>query len=157
MMRRIGRKLSREWPAILIACSGLVDPIQPRMCSMRRSLVFFMLLLVQMQFVWGGAASYCAHETGSAAVVSHFGHHEHRHTGEAPEDTATDQENNGLGLPHPDCESCHLGATGILLPVPAFHAEMGQGEFLKALNPIFVSHVSPTPERPDRITREAAV
>ncbi|MES2972297.1 MAG: cation efflux protein, CzcI family [Pseudomonadota bacterium] len=123
---------------------------------MRRAIVLFMLLLVQFQFVWAGAASYCAHETGIAAVASHFGHHEHRHNGAASDAPAAEQENNGLGLPHPDCESCHLGTAGILLPMPAFLAPAVQGEYLPALSPIFISHVSSTPERPDRITRDAA-
>ena len=47
---------------------------------MRRWLAIFLLILLPAQLSWAAVGDYCAHESGAGA--EHFGHHEHRHTGD---------------------------------------------------------------------------
>ncbi len=122
---------------------------------MRRWLIVFMLLMVQLQFVWGAAAAYCGHEaTGSLA--QHFGHHEHSHEGDDSRTLTPVEDSNGLGILHADCGSCHFGTSGTL-PVPAIVVvELGQSDYLADRGLRFSSHVSAAPERPDRRAHLAA-
>ena len=122
---------------------------------MRRWFLIFLLLMVQFQFVWGAAAAYCGHET-SAAIVPHFGHHEHRHQGDDPRAPTPEENSIGQGIDHADCGTCHLGTSGTL-PVPSFvMAGLEPSEYLVGRGPRFSSHVPAAPERPDRIAHLAA-
>ncbi|MGE3345911.1 MAG: cation efflux protein, CzcI family [Ramlibacter sp.] len=122
---------------------------------MRRWFLVFLLLMVQLQFVWGAAAAYCGHET-SGAPVTHFGHHEHRHQGDDPRALTSEEDSNGLGILHADCGSCHFGTSGTLPAPGVVVAAQGQSEYFADRGPRFSSHVPSAPERPDRIAHVAA-
>lgn len=84
---------------------------------MRRFILVFMMLLLPLQWSWAAAASVCAHEAAGA----HFGHHAHKHAGDAASTAADEgsQSEGGLAGNHPDCHACHgMGAAsiGALLP-----------------------------------------
>jgi hypothetical protein len=124
-----------------------------RIRPMRRWLIVSFMLLMQVQFVWAAAAAYCGHET-SAAASAHFGHHEHRHQGGGIQ--STDDAGKGIASLHLDCESCHFG-TSANLPSPAITiAELPEFEFRCDCSPRYTSHVTSTPERPDRVSHQAA-
>lgn len=124
-----------------------------RIRRMRRWLIVSLMLLMQVQFAWAAAAAYCGHEPNTAASA-HFGHHEHRHQGAGVQ--GADDAGTGIASLHLDCESCHLG-TSVNLPPPAIAiAELAQFEFRCECSPRYTSHVTSTPERPDRVSHQAA-
>lgn len=124
-----------------------------RIRPMRRWLIVSLMLLMQVQFGWAAAAAYCGHELSTAASA-HFGHHEHRHQGASLQ--GADDAGKGIASLHLDCESCHLG-TSVNLPPPAIAiAELPQFEFRCECSPRYTSHVTSTPERPDRVSHQAA-
>jgi len=120
---------------------------------MRRWLILFLMLLMQAQFVWAAAAAYCGHEPSTAASA-HFGHHEHRHQGADLQ--GTDDSGNGIVSLHPDCQSCHFGTSVNPLPPAIAIAQLPQFEFRCERSPRYTSHVTSTPERPDRVSHQAA-
>ena len=67
---------------------------------MRRWLAVFLLVFLPLQFTWSVAAAYCQHESGN---VQHFGHHEHKHAGDAG---AKDAKKAPSGIDE-DCAFCH--------------------------------------------------
>ena len=69
---------------------------------MRRWLAVFLLVFLPLQFTWSVAAAYCQHESGN---VQHFGHHEHKHAGDAG---AKDAKKAPSGIDE-DCAFCHAG------------------------------------------------
>lgn len=124
-----------------------------RILPMRRWLIVSLLLLMQVQFVWAAAAAYCGHEPSTAASA-HFGHHEHRHQG--VDRAGSDAAGGGIASLHPDCGTCQLGAS-VNLPPPAIAiAELLEFQFRCDLSPGYASHVTSTPERPDRVSYLAA-
>ena len=127
---------------------------------MRRWLILLALFVLPLQWVWGAAAPYCAHES-APALAKHFGHHEHRHLGaevvsiEASVDRA-DADDEAAAAYHADCEICHLGANPAptlqalgLPPVPSRDLRVEPG-------PPWRSHIPSAPERPDRFELTAA-
>jgi len=75
---------------------------------MRRWLAILLLGLLPAQLGWAALSVYCAHESGAGA--EHFGHHEHRHTGDDG-----DMEKGGLAKGgHADCAGCHgIGSSAL--------------------------------------------
>lgn len=74
---------------------------------MRTKAVFFLLILMLLQFSWAAVASYCQHATD--ATAKHFGHHEHQHSAFTEKHAAPDPVK--IGGEDPDCTSCHAGCT----------------------------------------------
>lgn len=71
---------------------------------MRRYLLVFMMVLLPLQWSWAAAASVCAHEAGS----SHFGHHDHKHSGGSLTGKSDTGKGDGASPgAHPDCQVCH--------------------------------------------------
>jgi hypothetical protein len=116
---------------------------------MRRWVFAFLLFVVPFQLVWGAAAPYCAHES-SASAKKHFGHHEHKHQSGSQTTPAADGPNDGTGINHVDCESCHLGCSVALhAAAPEIHAQPPAVD-LSYQSPSYTSHVPSGPQRPDR-------
>jgi hypothetical protein len=69
--------------------------------SMRRVLVFILLILMPLQFSFAAAAVYCETETQMAA--EHFGHHDH----EGPAAPLANGDEPAPGA-ESDCDVCHL-------------------------------------------------
>lgn len=89
----------------------------------------FLLALLPFQFVWGAAADYCQHEGGDR--VSHFGHHVHKHHGQAASDGSSHGNADGKSPPavdDADCICCHLSCAFPLpnMPVAPGAIELGQ-------------------------------
>ena len=84
---------------------------------MARYLIILMLALLPFQFVWGVAASYCQHEQG--VVVGHFGHHSHKHQGEALKSLgeSTPDKKTAVADEDFDCDYCHLSCAQPLMSV----------------------------------------
>ena len=74
------------------------------------SSTFFLLVFLPLQFTWSVAAAYCQHESGN---VQHFGHHEHKHAGDAG---AKDAKKAPSGIDE-DCAFCHAGCVSVLTGV----------------------------------------
>lgn len=72
---------------------------------MRRLLLIFFIFTLPLQFSWGAAARYCAHETGDS--VSHVGHHSHVHKAAVSDSGSAAALTDGDGS-DPDCAICHL-------------------------------------------------
>ncbi|QSI78186.1 hypothetical protein [Niveibacterium microcysteis] len=115
---------------------------------MRRLVFVLLLVFLPLQSVWGAAASYCRHETGSAA--KHFGHHEHQHQ-QGQADRSADAK-SGVKLSGSgdfDCATCHL-------TTPTLTADLVVGVVPTDAPPQFIyhrsdlSHIPAGPERPDR-------
>ena len=116
---------------------------------MRRWLFVLLLLVLPLQAVWASAAPYCAHETSTSAK-RHFGHHEHQHQTGGETSQAFDDNPEGPGAYHADCETCHLGCSATL-PAPTAAVEaLPHGAVLAFHHPCYASHVPSGPERPDR-------
>lgn len=114
---------------------------------MRRWLVIVILLVLPLQFTWGAAAPYCAHEAASAANA-HPGHHQHLHQGGSNATKAGD-DGADVGAKHPDCASCHAG-TATTLPLPAAELAIAPRDGLRERPPArYRSHTPSVPERPD--------
>ena len=77
---------------------------------MRKWLAIFLLVFMPLQLSWAAVASYCQHETGTAA--KHFGHHDHQHKAADGKDATPDPAKTG-GT-DPDCAVCHAGCASIL-------------------------------------------
>lgn len=71
---------------------------------MRRLLILLFVFALPLQFTYGAAARYCAHER--VAAVSHFGHHAHVHQKADGDTGSTVLSVDGND---PDCDYCHLG------------------------------------------------
>lgn len=121
---------------------------------MRRCFIVFLLLLVQLQSVWGAAAAYCAHEA-SVAAASHFGHHEDRHRSSVVKRLSADDDGESLGLSAVDCWCCHVGFHETFPGVATFVGFPQGGQYLTT-SQRFNSHVPSFPDRPDRIPHVAA-
>lgn len=136
-------------------CQGqcTVSVFSLRIRAMRRWLIVSMMLLMQVQFVWAAAAAYCGHEPSTAASA-HFGHHEHRHQG--AELQGADEAGKGIASLHLDCESCHFGTSVNLPSTPILIAELSELGFCCERGPSYTSHVTSTPERPDRVSERTA-
>lgn len=115
---------------------------------MRRGFIVFLLMVMQFQFVWGAAASYCGHETDPAAS-QHFGHHEHRHQ-------ATDDGANPSGAFDLDCGSCHFGTSVTVPPSAIAMADLPRSDYHPGCSPDYSSHFPSGLERPDRSSHLAA-
>ena len=107
---------------------------------MRRALIFFLAVLLPLQFAWGAVTSYCEHEVGAAS--QHFGHHEHVHKG----DKLVDADGKP-GLDN-DCWTCHSAA------IPAITCAVGDVPSLLAANVLFADqgprHLSVAQREPER-------
>ena len=83
--------------------------------AMRRWILMFLLVLLPMQLSWAAVASYCQHESGTAATTQHFGHHEHQHSADVAPDAIdhgdTSTEPTGTGAIDVDCGTCHAGCS----------------------------------------------
>lgn len=77
---------------------------------MRRLVLVFLMLLLPLQWSWAAAASVCAHESNTA----HFGHHEHKHEGQAEK-----KSDAPAGIAHADCHVCHGVGSGVLAAIAA--------------------------------------
>ena len=138
----------------MMSCSRGCGAFSLRIRRMRRWLIVSLMLLMQVQFVWAAAAAYCGHEP-NADASAHFGHHEHRHQGADLQ--GAEKAGKGIASLHLDCESCHFG-TSVNLPPPAITiAELPEFEFRSECSPRYTSHVTSAPERPDRVSHQAAV
>jgi hypothetical protein len=117
---------------------------------MRRWVFVLLLMVVPFQWVWGAAASYCAHEA-SQATKKHFGHHEHQHEAgdEAPALDADDPADPS-GTHHADCESCHLGCHAVVQAAAPAIATLPRDVAADRGPPRYRSHVPDGPRRPDR-------
>jgi hypothetical protein len=76
----------------------------------RRYLILLLLAVLPYQFVWGAAAAYCGHESGTE--VSHFGHHAHKHQNNKATPSTNDCAPDDAGSPlvdDADCDYCHWG------------------------------------------------
>ena len=117
---------------------------------MRRWVFAFLLLVVPFQLVWGSAAPYCAHEA-SVSAKKHFGHHEHKHQAGGEVTPTSDNQGDGAGAYHADCESCHLGCSAaVQANVPGIQA-LPQARAPGCREPRFTSYVPSAPQRPDRV------
>lgn len=91
---------------------------------MRRYLLIFMLCLLPLQWSWAAAARVCEHEQGAA----HFGHHEHRHSADAPTLEGEGSSTSHAALQaHPDCHSCHGLGLGFLPTLETPPAQWSSG------------------------------
>ena len=123
---------------------------------MSRLLLVLLLLMAPLQLVWSATAPYCGHET-SVDGKKHLGHHEHRHQNKEAVTDSGEETGGGVGLVHPDCQTCHL-THGMALPMPDGVIADAPREPMPGLaGPKFESHVPRGPERPDRADLTAAV
>lgn len=86
--------------------------------AVKKALLLFLLICLPLQFVWAGAASYCAHEQGDA--VSHFGHHSHQHATESAshDDQGALDKSKSAAAADADCGYCHLSCQASFLMAP---------------------------------------
>ncbi len=116
---------------------------------MRRWFAVLLLVLLPIQLSWAAVASYCAHETESAA--GHFGHHDHAGHGHAsPADSAgqdAQADGTATGLSDLDCGHCHGYCAGILAAVNGFAAQAADSA-PPALGP--APGAEPMPAQPER-------
>lgn len=131
--------------ALEIKCHGFNLESAP----MRRFVIVFLLLVVQLQFVWGAAASYCGHET-AVDVSKHFGHHDHEHQGVSAKEVASDDSADGLKVIDADCESCHLGCSGTVPQMAFVIYKLTGDDHRPDHGQRYSSHFSSGLERPDR-------
>lgn len=122
---------------------------------MRRFVIILLLLVVQLQSVWGAAASYCGHET-AVDVPKHFGHHDHEHQGVSVKEAASDDSANELEVIDSDCESCHLGCSGPMPPTAFNIYKVTGDDHRSARSHRYRSHFPSGLERPDRSLHAAA-
>jgi hypothetical protein len=89
---------------------------------MRRLVLIFMMFLLPLQWSWAAAASVCEHE----GDTTHFGHHEHKHSGAAESmhqvssgtwDEGGAEGGEGTVNYHPDCHACHGIGTACLASI----------------------------------------
>ena len=123
---------------------------------MGRWLLTLLFLAVPFQFVWAGAASYCKHESDSAAAM-HFGHHVHQCQGEVGLDSGPEADTAAPGAFHGDCEGCHLGGSVSLPATALLVAVVPRDTVPHCPSHRYKSFVPSGPERPDRLDRTAAV
>lgn len=109
----------------------------------RRLFVILLMIVLPVQFTWAAASGFCGHESGIAA--KHFGHHEHKHSGQAQT-----KETKAASLSHADCEMCHFGfsvpSVDVLITADS---PPNQDVFAEPLE--HASHIPGLPERPDRL------
>lgn len=85
---------------------------------MYRWSAILLLVFLPFQFSWAALASYCQHETGTAA--QHFGHHEHVHQANSG-DNGQDTQNPIAGIDS-DCTACHASCvTALVGCTPPLH------------------------------------
>ncbi len=114
---------------------------------MRFWLLTFVMVFLPLQSAWAVAAPYCGHE--NSALVSHFGHHTHKHhSTETRMDSSSDM--SGVSAPggvDVDCTPCNgMGSAMVInFSPPGFF--MGKTHYA-----IGVSSESPLPplQRPER-------
>lgn len=124
--------------------------------AMRRwPVILFLLLVLPFQMVWAAAAPICAHEM-QVGGNKHFGHHEHRHQGTEQTAPAADDNGNGSGAYHADCQTCHLGSSATLASTVVAVVALPHGAVRGDHGARYRSHVPSGPERPDRIELTAA-
>jgi len=122
---------------------------------MRRCFIVFLMLLVQVQFVWGAAASYCTHEA-SPVASAHFGHHDHRHEGSDLQNARGDGGATVLPSFDLDCGSCNLGTLGTLSSCATAVANLPGVDHQSGCSDVYRSHFPSGLERPDRSAHVAA-
>lgn len=115
--------------------------------AVRKILLLCLLICLPLQFVWAGAASYCAHEQGSA--VSHFGHHAHHHATESAshDDQGAQDTSHSATAADADCGYCHLSCQASFLMAPPQLPVLQEGLADSALLFPFSSRI------PDRLLR----
>lgn len=89
-----------------------------------------LLALLPFQFVWAAAAEYCQHEDDDQ--VSHFGHHVHKHHGQADSEDSTRGKVDAKSQPaadDADCICCHLSCA---CPLPSLPAALSAGGLSQA-------------------------
>lgn len=119
---------------------------------MRRLLVILMMVVLPFQLSWAAAATYCQHE--SSSVVSHYGHHVHKHLSD-PGDAEPDTSRSKLLLDS-DCTVCHLGGVGIVsMPSFSLPAVIAKADTARGIIPLLTSTRHDRPERP-KWTRAAS-
>lgn len=80
--------------------------------QMKSLLAVVLLLILPLHYAWAAAASYCEHESGTAA--QHFGHHSHEHQ------TSADGDKDSGEPPfkvHSDCGICHLSCNAVAVSI----------------------------------------
>src|SRR5690606_9514911 len=84
----------------------------------RKILLLCLLICLPLQFVWAGAAPYCAHEPDRA--VSHFGHHVHQHAADSAGHADPDalETSQSAAADDADCGYCHLSCQAPVLTAP---------------------------------------
>ena len=75
---------------------------------LRRWIAVLLMCWLPLQAGYAVAASYCAHEAGSA---THLGHHAHKHVDARSLGDPAAMNPNGVDA---DCAQCHLGCAGVL-------------------------------------------
>ena len=116
---------------------------------MRRHLILLLLALLPYQFVWGAAAAYCGHESGTE--VSHFGHHAHKHQSKAAPST-DDCTPDNAGSPlvdDADCDYCHSGCGHALALALPTVAALAAPRLIAIATPIPLLALPALIERPD--------
>lgn len=108
-----------------------------------------LLIVVPFQWVWGAAAPYCAHESGTSAK-GHFGHHEHKHQTESESVAAGGGADDSKSAFHTDCEACHLGSSAFVPVVFQVVAALPPDGTAMHPSPDYDSHIPDSPLRPDR-------
>lgn len=111
--------------------------------SVKKLFVLFLFALLQLQFSWSMAATYCQHEGEKA--TRHFGHHPYQH--DARQDLSSD-DGKVSGF-HADCGYCQLAGHPPSLS-PALNVS-SPGGLHRAESPalLYTSHIPDGPLRPD--------
>ena len=111
---RVDFRLIR-WPLALTAVGAGLGAFAVTLVDTR-----WLMIVLPVQFTWAAASGFCGHESGIAA--KHFGHHEHKHSGQAQT-----KETKAASLSHADCEMCHFGfsvpSVDVLITADTYYAE----------------------------------
>ena len=105
-----------QWAKVALKAIEQVEKMDGEVYScytvshMRKWLAILLLVFMPLQLSWAAAASYCQHESGTAA--KHFGHHDHQHKTADGKDASSDPAKTTGG--DPDCASCHAGCSSAL-------------------------------------------
>lgn len=111
--------------------------------SMQRLLFLLMLVLVPLQYAWGGVSVYCEHEEGKAA--QHFGHHpDHHHS----DSQVAGEHNDGPGSKTFDNGHHHCVGPAMLTVDAVMPDLTVQFVVAHAAVQDFASSIAGPPERP---------
>ena len=130
---------------------GLIKPGCYTLAAMRRWLLIFLVILLPMQLSWAAVASYCQHESDSAATTQHVGHHEHQHKAAAAfiDTSDTSASPTATGAVDVDCGTCHAGCCSALIQSMPLLAISPASQAYSAPALRLSSHPASLPERPN--------